>query len=957
MFVSPTARARIKNIYHPFLDCPRMSQLPAAVVKLNIDEVQNLLQQDGVDVNARDRHGNTALHLTNNISIVSLLINAGADPNLQNEDGDTPLHMSFVLDQVMFKKFLSDHRKFLELVTVLLEAGASPNLQNKHGYNILHSLFVYGGIAGLDFEASLIHEFIELLLRFNVDVNMPDFEQCTPLHHAVKEPHVLNAELLLRSGAQIEGRDFRGMTSLQHLFHSDNEEMIQLLLQSQAEVNAQDLDGRTTLSTATEVGNHVMVRLLLEDPRISIDLADKNGITPLHLAAAFKRVDIIEMLIQASADVDAHDYLNSTPLHYAAYGGTPEIVTQLLEAGANDKLADNAGWLPVQYALSRHYYHTALRFGREFLVDVANNAKRDVTVSGASDDDIIAQSLPADDIFTMVVAASNIYAKEFDSSVVPRDLVEFMREKSAGDIPGYLRDMLMVAGVGLVPIDLAEVDRMRQSVADFMTKWAEEIAKIDMRFKGNLMPSGSVYEGTKVGDPNEFDYMLLLEDLGRMCSVTFDEDTLYNEVVIHKKFNESGVYEDFFDGDQLDSSRVMTKFVDKAKQALTRLADHTPVPREMYIEGLTEHSLVEDTWTLSGTVTCNLKLKWAGLHYKHLVITVDLVPAIPVPHWPLIARKTSRLLTDDIKSRGCHLVPKSGYWRLSFSLPERLIMAGLSQEQKRAFVGAKMVLHPAVSCKILVYDDNDRVSVDENKEGYEFSEQEEDDLTGDAHLASNAHGKERDFDQHESTKSDLDAEDASCLTITTDESVSITTSGISSEVREFPSMPVPCTIVGRVALSKQGNIASVLKLTDAQDFESLDRVTLKIADDVAIHSVAEHPHKLDEKGEMEEQSSQTGDSYEHVKTLLPFNILSTYLIKNLFFNCIEENAKETGGKTVTTGQIFSKLMEFLRESRPIPYYFIPNQYFSGIDKDSLLEDNGRDIVLVATVINSILNEG
>lgn len=119
----------------------------------------------------------------------------------------------------------------------------------------------------------------------------------------------------------------------------------------------------------------------------------------------------------------------------------------------------------------------------------------------------------------------------------------------------------------------------------------------------------------------------------------------------------------------------------------------------------------------------------------------------------------------------------------------------------------------------------------------------------------------------------------------------------------------------------------------------------------------QNTHKLDEKGEIEEQSSQTGDSYEHVKTLLPFNILSTYLIKNLFFNCIEENAKETGGNTVTTGQIFSKLMEFLRESRPIPYYFIPNQYFSGIDKDSLLEDDGREIVLVATVINSILNEG
>ena len=930
--------------------------LSAAVVKINIHEVHNLLQQDGVDVNARDSHGNTALHLTNNKSIASLLLNAGADPNLQNNDGDTPLHMSLVLDQVMFTEFLSDHRRFLELVTVLLEAGASPNIQNKYGYNSLHYLFVYGGIAGLNFEASLIHEFIALLLRFNVDVNMPDFEGCTPLHHAVKEPHVLNVELLMRSGAQIDARDsVRGMTSLHHLLHSDNEEMIQLLLQSQADVNAQDLYGRTVLSTAAEVGNHVMVQFLLKDPRISIDLVDKNGITPLHVAASFKRVDIIEMLIQASADVNAPDYLNATPLHYAAYGGTPEIITQLLEAGANDKLVDNAGWLPVQYALSRHYYHTALRFGKEFLADVANNAKRDVTVSGASVDDIIAQSLPADDIFTMVVAASSVYSKEFDSSVVPRGLVEFMREKSAGNIPGYLRDMHMVAGVGLVPIDMAEVDRMRQSVEDFITKWAEEIAQIDMRFKGNLIPSGSAYEGTKVEDPDEFDYMLRLEELGQICSVTFDEDTLYNEVIIHKKFNESGAYEDFFHGGQLDSDYVMRKFVDSAKQALAHLADFTPIPREMYIEGLTEHSLVEDTWTLTGTVTCNLQLKWAGLHYKQLVITVDLVPAIPVLHWPLIARKMSRLLTDDIKSRGCHLVPKSGYWRLSFSTAENLIMAGLSQEEKFAFVGAKIVLHPAVSCKILVYDD-DRVSVDENKEKYEFSELEEDDLTSDVHV--HAHVKERDFDQlqNKCEKSNLDAEDGSCLTIKADESVAITESGISSETRKSSSMAVPFTIVGRVALSVQGNNATILKLPDAQDSESSSRLTLKIANDAAISPVAEHPHKLDEQEEIDEDSSQTEDSYEHVKTLLPLDILSTYLIKNLFFNCIEENATESSGKTVTTGQIFSKLMEFLRERRPIPYYFIPNQYFSGLDEDSLLEDDGRDIVLVATVINAILNE-
>ena len=537
------------------------SSLVEAARSKDINEVQKLLQQNGVDVNAREGRGNTALHLAKDTSIAKLLINAGADPNLKNADGYTPLHMWHVLDQVTWAEFWSDHRKYLELVTLLLEAGASPNIQNNHGYNCLHSLFVNGGMAGLGFEASLIHDFISLLFRFDVDVNMPDFERCTPLHHAVNEPHVRSAEMLIRSGAQIDARDFHGMTPLQYVFHSDNKEMIQLLLQNKADVNTQDLDCRTTLSTAAEVGNEVMVQLLLEDPRTCINLADKNGVTPLHLAAAFKHVDITEMLIRASANLNVRDLLNATPLHYAAYGGTPEIITLLLEAGADDKLIDNAGWLPIQYALSRHYYHTALRFGEEYLVDVAANAKRDVRVTGATVDDVIAQSLPADDIFAMFVPASNVYSKEFDSSIVPHDLVDFLKEKSAGDISGYLRDMYTVAGVGQVPTNMPEVEKMKRSIEEFMSKWAVEIAKIDERFKGNLLRSGSVYEGTKIGDPDEFDYMLCLEELAQICLVTFNEDTKYNEVTIHKNMNETGVYEDFFDGEQLDSETFMRLFI------------------------------------------------------------------------------------------------------------------------------------------------------------------------------------------------------------------------------------------------------------------------------------------------------------------------------------------------------------------------------------------------------------
>lgn len=955
--------------------------LHKAVRKSNSDEVRNLLQTEGTAINSRDTYGNTPLHFVSDNTIASLLIESGADLNLQNQDGDTTLHTwhrpNFEQNDLDDLLNAAPERK-LELISLLLESGASPNIQNNFGYNALHSSLAYGGIAGIPYDGHFMNKVISLLIQFNVDVNMGDFEGCTPLHHAVKEPHVFNAETLVAAGALVNARDYRGLTPLQHIFHSDNTDMAQLLLKYKADINAQDMDGQSMLSTAVEVGNEEMVQFLLKDPQVRVNLADKNNVTPLHLAAAFKRVDLTAMLIQASADVNAPDSRNATPLHYATYGGTPEIVTLLLEAGADGKKKDDAGWMAVQYALSRHYCHTALPFGEKYLRDCyASSTRGHRRTADTTLDDIILGSLPADDIFTIVVPASQVHTDPLDSSIELDDLVEYTRAKSEGHISRYLHDMCTVPGVGRIPMDISEVkflksevknapndagkmglgaessktevheekpevgdtkvavDYMRNEVEDirenvekFISKWKQKIAETDARFTGTLLQSGSVYEGTKVGEPDEFDYMLCLERLAPVCSVTFDEVTEYDKVIVHKNVEgfESS-YEGFFDGQQLESGKVMGLFVDVAKKALTRL-DYSLVPNEMYVEGLTEHTLIEDTWALQGTVTCNLKIKWCGLYYKQLVITVDLVPAIPIPEWPQVVRHESYLLTEDIRLRGCHLVPKSGYWRLSFSLAEKLIMQRLPWEQKSAFVGAKVILHPAVSCKFMVNDDNYALDDDsfpvlgdvlQNVGDCDGTVQDDaDECEGVMTMQGN---KEASTSSNETTS-------ACCL----DE-----LGGIINQEK----FSVPATIVGRTALSQSGDGATILKFVNADEFQIFKEKT---------------ENDMDGRITIGFQKQQTTDDDSDVptETLLPFNVLSTYLLKNLFFNCIEQNAKDTTGVVVTTKQIFSELFYHLKENQPIPYYFMPTQGFCGFEESS--DDSRLEKVLVARIMNSLLSQ-
>jgi ankyrin repeat protein len=83
-----------------------------------------LLLSAGIDVNAQDDEGKTALHGAHDAQVAETLLTHGANPNLRDKEGETPL----------FKVWNGN------IQDVLLAHGADPNIRNRHGRTALQEL-------------------------------------------------------------------------------------------------------------------------------------------------------------------------------------------------------------------------------------------------------------------------------------------------------------------------------------------------------------------------------------------------------------------------------------------------------------------------------------------------------------------------------------------------------------------------------------------------------------------------------------------------------------------------------------------------------------------------------------------------------------------------------------------------------------------------------------------------
>lgn len=162
-----------------------------------------------------------------------------------------------------------------------------------------------------------------------------------------------NASLMINlvfKGFNPNTLDTRGRPGLVAALHQDSLKVFDVLLKSPGiEVNLASRQNETALMMACIKGHLALARELI---RRGADV-NREGWTPLHYAASAdmpETLQIVQLLLERNAYIDAASPNGSTPLMLAAQYSSEAVVALLLKEGADVALRNQRGFTAVDFA-------------------------------------------------------------------------------------------------------------------------------------------------------------------------------------------------------------------------------------------------------------------------------------------------------------------------------------------------------------------------------------------------------------------------------------------------------------------------------------------------------------------------------------------------------------------------------------------------------------------------------
>lgn len=223
---------------------------------------------------------------------------------------------------------------------------------------------------------------VEQLIRKGAQLNEKNKDFLTPLHLATDHSLYEVMDVLVKNGAKVNALDALGQTCLHRCARDDNVQATRLLLSYSIDTSIVSLQGFTAAQLASE-----NVLKILKDPPDTVDLEvqlldaakagdldtvqrivaanphtvncrdlDGRHSTPLHFAAGYNRVPVVEFLLEHGAEVYASDKGGLVPLHNACSYGHYEVTELLVKHGANVNVADLWKFTPLHEAAAKGKY-------------------------------------------------------------------------------------------------------------------------------------------------------------------------------------------------------------------------------------------------------------------------------------------------------------------------------------------------------------------------------------------------------------------------------------------------------------------------------------------------------------------------------------------------------------------------------------------------------------------------
>ena len=265
--------------------------------------------KEGANVNAyTNEHKNFPLQYVKSLNMAKLLVETGAKLNLRDNDGDNALDMAH----------LEGHPK----VARYLEG------KGLKGKNLNDLLF-----RTIEDKREHSTNQIKNLIQAGADVNGKNKDGYSPLEFALYQERPDRARILIENGAKLttaKQKELAEEVLLQAALDKDTDVMRSLIAQG-VNVNIKEKHhGQTLLHFAVyHIKNEELVKLLIEN-KADVNAKDNDDTTPLHYA---KSVTIAKLLINNGADINVKDKSGYNPLDKAQNRGNSDVVTMLTELG------------------------------------------------------------------------------------------------------------------------------------------------------------------------------------------------------------------------------------------------------------------------------------------------------------------------------------------------------------------------------------------------------------------------------------------------------------------------------------------------------------------------------------------------------------------------------------------------------------------------------------------------